>query len=64
MNLTVQSSPDNGRSWKPLIVIAPGPSAYSCLVALGTEEAGCLYERGKEGINERISFARFRVRSP
>ena len=60
-NLTVHSSGDNGRTWSPLVVLAPGPSAYSCLVALARDEAGCLYERGREDRDERISFTRFQV---
>ncbi len=61
VQLTVRASGDNGGTWRTLAVLHPGPSAYSCLVALGSDEAGCLYERGEKRAYELITFARFRV---
>jgi sialidase-1 len=58
MNLTIQVSRDEGRTWTSKRVLHPGPSAYSCLVALPDGFAGCLYEAGEEGANETIRFAR------
>jgi sialidase-1 len=61
VNLTVRASADGGQGWRDLLVLEPGPAAYSCLVSLSTTEAGCLFERGREGVDERIVFARFGV---
>jgi sialidase-1 len=60
--LTVRASTDHGKSWHDIAVLHPGPSAYSSLVALGANEAGCLYERGEKRAYERITFARFAVK--
>jgi sialidase-1 len=62
-NLTVKSSADEGKTWRELLVLHPGPAAYSCLVSLSPQEAGCLYERGEKGPYERITFARFEVKA-
>lgn len=59
--LTVHTSADEGQTWRELLRLHAGPAAYSCLVALGPAEAGCLYERGESRAYERITFARFRV---
>jgi sialidase-1 len=59
IQLTVRSSADDGKTWRELVVLHPGPSAYSSLVALGANEAGCLYERGEKRAYEKITFARF-----
>jgi len=61
VNLTVRASSDHGETWHTVTILAPGPSAYSCLVCLSETEAGCLFERGRENVDERISFARFTV---
>jgi sialidase-1 len=61
VNLTVRASRDNAHTWREVAVLHPGPSAYSCLVALSASEAGCLYERGEKNAYEKISFARFRI---
>jgi sialidase-1 len=60
-NLLVRSSADDGKSWNDIVVLAPGPAAYSCLVSLSSTEAGCLYERGDKRAYEKITFARFTV---
>jgi sialidase-1 len=62
VQLTVRASADDGKTWRELAVLHPGPSAYSSLVALSATEAGCLYERGEKKPYERITFARFSVK--
>jgi sialidase-1 len=61
VNLTVRASGDNGKTWRDVVVLHPGPSAYSSLVSLSPTEAGCLYERGEQRAYEKIAFARFPV---
>ena len=36
-NVTVQASDDGGVSWQPILLVAPGPSAYTSLVQLAPE---------------------------
>ncbi|PTX99130.1 sialidase family protein [Opitutus sp. ER46] len=62
VNMTVQTSSDDGQNWRRLAVLHPGPSAYSCLVPLDETTVGCLYERGEKKPYERITFARVRLR--
>jgi sialidase-1 len=62
VSLTVRASADHGATWRDVAVLHPGPSAYSCLVALSPTEAGCLYERGEKRPYEKITFARFSLR--
>jgi sialidase-1 len=62
VNLTVRASADNAKSWREVAVLHPGPSAYSSLVALDGDMAGCLYERGEKRAYEKITFARFSVK--
>ncbi len=59
VQMTVRSSADNGKTWNDVIVLHPGPAAYSNLIALGPKAAGCLYERGEKRAYEQITFARF-----
>ncbi|HYE17731.1 MAG TPA: sialidase family protein [Tepidisphaeraceae bacterium] len=56
--MTVRLSTDGGASWPKTLLLHEGPSAYSCLVALPGDRAGCLYETGKY---EQIVFTRFGV---
>jgi sialidase-1 len=63
-NLTVRASSDNAKTWHEVAVLHAGPAAYSCLVALSADEAGCLYERGEKRAYEKITFARFPVGAP
>jgi sialidase-1 len=58
-NMTVRISDDDGQTWPRSLVIHPGPSAYSCLVALADGSVGLLFECGEEKAYERIDFARF-----
>jgi sialidase-1 len=62
VNLTVRASDDNALTWRQVAVLHAGPSAYSCLVALDANTAGCLYERGDQRAYEKITFARFSVK--
>ena len=59
VKLTVRASNDDGMSCPGHLLLHEGPSAYSCLVAIDAERAGCLYERGEKGPYEKIVFARF-----
>jgi len=61
-HLTVRRSEDDGKSWREVLELQAGPAAYSCLVALGADQAGCLYERGEKRAYEKITFARFTVK--
>lgn len=62
VQLTVRTSSDDGRTWRDLVVLHAGPSAYSSLIALDGDQAGCLYERGEKRAYEKITFARFGVK--
>ena len=54
--LTIRLSIDDGETWPHAALLHEGPAAYSCLIALGDDRAGCLYEADDY---ERIVFARF-----
>ncbi len=58
-NMTVRVSFDEGKTWPNALVLYPGPSAYSCLVALPAGRIGCLYERGETHWCGEIVLARF-----
>jgi sialidase-1 len=62
VRLTVRASADNGQTWRDLAVLHAGPSAYSSLVSLDKDEAGCLYERGEKRPYEKITYARLSVK--
>jgi sialidase-1 len=59
VSLTVRGSIDDAQTWPGKLVLHEGPAAYSCLVRIDDATAGCLYERGKSGPYERITFATF-----
>ncbi|MBL9190265.1 MAG: exo-alpha-sialidase [Opitutaceae bacterium] len=61
VNLLVRSSTDDGASWRDVVTLHAGPSAYSNLISLSPTEAGCLYERGEKRPYEKITFARFPI---
>ena len=44
LNMTIHASSD-GITWQPLVVIYPGPSAYSSTIQYNSTTAACLYER-------------------
>lgn len=54
--MTVRASDDDGQTWTHSKLIYRGDSAYSCLVRLPDEMAGCLYE--KDGYR-KITLALF-----
>jgi len=58
-HLTVRLSEDEGRSWPTARVLHAGPAAYSDLAVLPDGSIGCLYEAGKKGAYDTITFARF-----
>ena len=56
-NLSLCESRDNGRTWRHLTTVCPGPSAYSDLVRLDRNRVGVLYENGDaDDLYRRISF--------
>jgi sialidase-1 len=59
--LTVRLSYDEASSWPVSKIIIPGPSAYSCLVALPDGSIGLLHEAGLKNPYERIDFVRFNL---
>jgi hypothetical protein len=59
IEMTVRLSEDDGETWSYNRTLYAGPTAYSCLVVLDGNHAGCLYERGMESPYETITFARF-----
>jgi sialidase-1 len=61
VRLTVRASADDARTWRDVAELHAGPSAYSCLVSLDAQTAGCLYERGDKKAYEKITFARVAV---
>jgi sialidase-1 len=62
-NMTVRFSTDDAATWPTSLVIHPGPSAYSCLVALPDAAAGLLYECGEKNAYERIELMRFQFKA-
>ncbi len=64
-DLTIRLSEDDGASWPRSLVLHNEFSAYSCLVSLSADEAGCLYEAGgktRAQRYQRITFARFSIK--
>ena len=59
IKMTIRMSLDEGETWPIARVLHQGPSAYSCLTALPNGPIACLYECGKKGSYETITFARF-----
>lgn len=59
LRLTVRASADDATTWPRALLLHEGPAAYSCLVTLRADQAGCLYENGDKRAYERITFARF-----
>jgi sialidase-1 len=57
--MTVRLSYDEGKTWPVKRVLHAGFAAYSCLAALPDSRIGCLFERGDQHANEKITFARF-----
>ena len=61
VDLTVKFSFNDGADWPKSKLLHAGPSAYSCLVSLSEQKAGCLYEAGKKSAYETIVFQAFHV---
>ncbi|MHA1793409.1 MAG: sialidase family protein [Promethearchaeota archaeon] len=59
--LTIRLSEDNGKTWKTSLLINKGPSGYSDLCVFSNGDVGCLFENGKKGSTEIISFSRIIV---
>ena len=60
-NLTVQLSPDSGKSWKIFKKITHKPSGYSDMVQLRNDKIGVLYESGEKESYERIDYTYFTI---
>ena len=65
-NMTVRWSSTNGENWQGSLQIWKGPSGYSCLTAIPTNQVnstmiGLLYEKGHVVYSETISFVRIAV---
>jgi sialidase-1 len=56
VNMTMRASFDDARTWHSSRPLYEGASAYSCIVGLSNNSAGCLFE--VDGY-KRIAFARF-----
>ncbi len=61
VNMTLQLSYDEGKTWPIARQLHEGPAAYSSLAILKDQSIGCLYERGETHPYERITFARFNL---
>ena len=57
--LTMRTSQDDARTWSAGRVLEPGRAAYNDLAVLDDGTILCLYERGTESPNERLTLARF-----
>ncbi|UUZ97351.1 glycoside hydrolase [Paenibacillus sp. P25] len=57
--LTVQFSPDGGRTWTSQQAVYAGPAAYSDLAVTQDGTVLCLYECGETRPYERIALARY-----
>lgn len=60
--MTIKLSKDSGRTWVASKVLYTGPSAYSALATLPSEEILCLYEKGKKNPYEKLVLARLSIR--
>ncbi len=58
--MTIRVSLDNGATWPLAILIEPGPSSYSDMVAQPNGRVGLLFERGNQG---GITFVVVNVRA-
>ena len=61
MNMTIKRSFNSGKSWEVFKNIYQGPSGYSQLVVLNENELGLLFECGKVGFKDIISFVKVSV---
>lgn len=58
-NVALFASSDEGKTWKPLRIVCPAPSAYSSLTVLDDGSVGCLTEENAHDGGLRIWFTRF-----
>ncbi|GAA3712572.1 sialidase family protein [Streptomyces tremellae] len=54
--MQVRTSPDGGRTWRPLWTVSEDPAGYSDLVQLTPSEVGLLYETGTADSRETITY--------
>ncbi len=59
IRMTVRMSYDEGKTWPVSRLIHEGPSAYSNLARLADGRIGLLYESGKQGSYDTLTFAAF-----
>ncbi|WP_030601903.1 sialidase family protein [Streptomyces fulvoviolaceus] len=59
--MTIRTSTDGGRTWRPAFTADGLPAAYSDLVRIDPATVGLLYETGDFGAYERIVFRRVPV---
>jgi sialidase-1 len=57
--LTVFVSSDDGRSWRPGLVVHPGMAGYSDLVPLPGGQVGLFYEAGETSSFATLRFVTF-----
>ena len=60
--MTIKLSKDSGRTWVASKVLYTGPSAYSALATLPSEEILCLYEKGEKNPYEKLVLARLSIK--
>ena len=59
--LTIRASYDECKTWAASKVLHSGPAAYSELAVASDMTICCLYEGGKSGPYETLTFARFNI---
>ncbi|HBG28242.1 MAG: hypothetical protein A2Y10_12835 [Planctomycetes bacterium GWF2_41_51] len=59
VNMTVQASLDECKTWKYSKSLYDGPTAYSCLARLPDKQIACMYEAGTKKPYEKIVLAVF-----
>jgi sialidase-1 len=57
VKMTIKMSYDNGKTWNQSRLLFEGKSGYSDLVQLNTTHIGCMFENGRYGYNDYITFA-------
>lgn len=60
-NLTLRTSPDEGRTWTDSRVIRAGPSGYSDMAVLPNGIVLCVFENGEANYREKISIVELSV---
>ncbi len=63
LKMTLRISTDHGKTWKYSQILHEGPSAYSDITILGSDQIGCLYEAGMKSPYEGIVFKKVRLRN-